>query len=129
MVADTTVHPTITDEELAVAYQLAAELREAGRIHDLTALLKLIAQAEALRFDPSWEDALSPEDVESLERGDTDIASGKITPHEVVMRGHGAVEGYIRRRDLGDVDPAVAAAVDDYRRDFKARRRVAAADA
>jgi hypothetical protein len=38
------------------------------------------------------------------------------------MQGRNAVEAYIRRREAGDVDPEVAAAVEAYRRDYETRR-------
>jgi hypothetical protein len=129
MSGSTAVLPAVSAEDIDAAFRLADELAQAGRLDDLRSLLRLIAQQEARQSGASAGVALTPEDAESLERADADIAAGRIVPNDVVMRGHAAVEAYLHRRNAGDVPPEVAAAAAAFRRDLAAVKQAAAGDA
>lgn len=113
-------------EEIAAALQVVKELRDSGRAREAGAILKLV-QVELARQDAQHDDELTLEAEAALAEADADILAGKIIPHEVVMQGPGAVEAYVLRRDAGEVDPNVAAAVEAYRQGLVAERRAAAA--
>lgn len=121
---------TVSDAELDLMLQLAAEPSEQGRASEAAALLRLVAQVEAANRPPVLvEHELTTEDAAALERSDTEAALGKVVPHEIVKQGHAAVDAYIHRRDAGAVDPHTAAAVEAYRRDREQRLRTNGANA
>lgn len=112
-------------EDIEAALDVVKELQDGGRAREAGAIFRLV-QVELARQDAEFDDELTPEDIEALERSEAGILAGKIIPHEVVMQGTEAVEAFIRRRDTGDVAPDVAAAVEAFRRHIAAER---AADA
>lgn len=117
----------VAREEIEAALRVVRELQDGGRAREAGAIFKLV-QVELARQDAHYDDELTPEDVAALAEADADILAGRIIPHEIVMQGRDAVEAYSRRRDAGEVDPNVAAAVEAYRQGLEAERRAAAAD-
>src|SRR5688572_6014279 len=112
----------VSEEAIAVALVVVAELREHGRPREVEAIFALV-RAEVARQSPAFsEEDLDAEDIAALERGEEDILTGRVIPHEVVLAGHDTVERYMRRREAGEVDAQTSAAVAAARDEILAER-------
>jgi hypothetical protein len=121
--------PDISDEDIGAALRLVEELEGAGRNSEASALIRVVAYADASyqekeiqNLDPQDGEA---EDAAARERDDEDILAGRLIPHDVVRHGRAAVEEYKRLRDSGRLAPETAAELERVRQALLAEQPAA----
>ena len=112
------------EQEFELLAEVVEHLHDDGRADAAQALYKLIVHAERTGLRPplDLDGELTEAYLDALDRGEADLAAGRIVPSEVAWQGRAAVEEYERQRDSGEIalDPHVQAAVDSFRREREA---------
>jgi hypothetical protein len=121
--------PVISDEDIGAALRLIEELEGAGRDSEASALMRVVAYADASYQEKEVQslDLLDgeAEDAAARERDGEDILAGRLIPHDVVMQGRAAVEEYKRLRDSGQLAPEMAAEMERVRQALLAEQPAA----
>ncbi|MGH2352549.1 MAG: hypothetical protein ACRDJN_13145 [Chloroflexota bacterium] len=121
--------PIISDDDISAALNLVEELRGAGRDREASALMRVVAYADASYQEKELRD-LAPlddgaEDAAAPGHDDEDVLAGRLIPHDVVLQGPAAVEEYKRLRDGGQLTPEMAAELERVRRTLLAEQPAA----